>query len=79
MLPLFSEILRKKMNIEVNNLPIECDEGLTISQLLVLKQRVNVDGLAIAINNVVIPKSNWETTKLNENDKLIFIGATAGG
>lgn len=67
------------MNIEVNNSPIECDEGLTVAELLVLKQRANVDGLAIAINNVVIPKSTWSTTKLNENDKLIFIAATAGG
>jgi sulfur carrier protein len=74
-----SEILRKKMNIELNNSPIKCDEGLTVTELLVLKQRANVDGLAIAINNVVIPKSTWATTKLNENDKLIFIAATAGG
>jgi sulfur carrier protein len=67
------------MKIELNNISIECEEGLTIEQFLVLNQRANKDGLAIAINNVVIPKTEWATTKLNEHDKLIFIAATAGG
>jgi len=36
-------------------------------------------GVAIALNNKVIPRSEWVNCKINRNDKLILIKATQGG
>jgi len=36
-------------------------------------------GIAVAVNNAVIPKTEWQTKTLNENDKIIIIKATQGG
>ena len=36
-------------------------------------------GLAVAVNQQVIPKSKWKELKLKENDQIILIEAIAGG
>ncbi len=36
-------------------------------------------GVAIAVNNAVIPRQNWEEVYLKENDKVLLIRATQGG
>jgi len=36
-------------------------------------------GIAIAINNEVIPKNSWENHLLREQDNVTIITATAGG
>ena len=36
-------------------------------------------GITVAVNNAVIPKTEWQTKTLNENDKIIIIKATQGG
>lgn len=36
-------------------------------------------GIAIAINNSVVPKSTWNEHKLELNDKITVITATQGG
>ncbi len=36
-------------------------------------------GIAIAINFSVVPKDEWDTFKLNENDNIMIIRATQGG
>lgn len=36
-------------------------------------------GVAIALNNKVIPRAEWVSCQINLNDKLILIKATQGG
>ncbi len=36
-------------------------------------------GIAVAVNNAVIPKAEWQNKILNENDKITIIRATQGG
>lgn len=36
-------------------------------------------GVAAAVNNEVIPKSEWENHRLSETDKILIITATQGG
>lgn len=36
-------------------------------------------GVAIAINNKVIPRASWSTHKIKLNDKVLLIKATQGG
>lgn len=36
-------------------------------------------GIAVAVQNSVIPRSEWETYLLQENDRILVITATKGG
>jgi len=51
------------------------------SHLLSLIEEFNLpnEGIAIAINDEVIPKAMWGNIELNENDKILVITATQGG
>jgi len=39
----------------------------------------NIKGIAIAVNDKVIPKSKWEEFYLQKEDRILAIGATQGG
>ena len=36
-------------------------------------------GIAVAVNNIVVPRTEWQNRILNENDKITIIRATQGG
>jgi sulfur carrier protein len=36
-------------------------------------------GVAIAVNNSVVPRTEWSNTRLNEKDDVMIIKATQGG
>lgn len=36
-------------------------------------------GIALAINNGLVPRTDWEGKSLTEGDKIIIIKATCGG
>jgi len=66
------------MNIQLNNKSIELKDSITIAEFVV-SQNISSKGIAIALNNAVISKSNWQTTQLKENDNIMIITATQGG
>lgn len=66
------------MDIRLNNKSIQIDEFTSVQQLIE-KQKISSKGIAVAINNSVVAKSNWKETKLKENDNIIIITATQGG
>ena len=63
--------------INNKNCVLNTDANLTMAleQNGILTQK----GIAVAVNNAVIPKAEWQTTILTENDKIIIIKATQGG
>ena len=67
------------MNIFVNNKQQELPAQARIQDALDTLNIPSVKGIAIAINNNVIPKAEWETYTLSENDKVTLIKATQGG
>lgn len=36
-------------------------------------------GVAVAVNNQIVKKDEWQSTVLKENDKIIIIKAVCGG
>ena len=71
--------MNQEISIEVNDNEVKASAGLNINQLcdhLSIHQR---QGIALAINNEVIPKSNWENHTVKEGDKIIIITASQGG
>lgn len=67
------------MEIFVNNQPIETEEQTSLLSLIFSQVGENSKGLAVAINEEVIPKNEWEKTILNQNDQVLIIKATQGG
>jgi sulfur carrier protein len=67
------------MNIFVNNEIKVLSVPLRLSELLSDINLSSARGIAIAINNEVIPKAIWENHLLKENDKVTIIRATQGG
>jgi sulfur carrier protein len=67
------------MNVFVNNEIREVKNQLSISEFLTENQLTASKGVAIAINNEVIPKARWALTHLKENDRISVIRATQGG
>lgn len=67
------------MNISFNQTTLSVAEGISVAELLRQKNLDKQGGIAVALNNCVLPKEKWEGTVLQENDTLLFIGASYGG
>ena len=66
------------MTVIVNNQPKEFQKDPDV-QVLLSSLAIASNGIAVAINNTVIPKSEWTVTKLKDNDNVTIIQATQGG
>lgn len=55
------------------------EEILTLSDLLKAKGILEKRGIAVAVNNHVIPRTAWASTWLKDNDQIIIITAAQGG
>lgn len=66
------------MNILFNNQSLEFSESFSITELL-RTQGIEPKGIAVAVNNRVVPRSKWEETAVNDGDKVTMIRATCGG
>jgi sulfur carrier protein len=67
------------MNISINGKIKQFDgKNMTISALVVT---LNLTGkrLAIEKNGEIVPRSQFDTTMLNDGDKLEIVGAVGGG
>ena len=51
----------------------------TLTQFLEHKKIASNQGMAIALNNEVVPRSKWDETKLKMNDSILAIIPTQGG
>lgn len=66
------------MHIIINDQPMEFDAPLTVNQLFSTLGRPMV-GTALAINQVIIPKSQWDSYLINDQDNILLFQAIAGG
>jgi sulfur carrier protein len=67
------------MNIYVNDVVQELPVNANITDALNAVNVAAQKGIAIAVNNQVIPKTEWETYALKTDDKVMLIRATQGG
>ncbi|RLR67608.1 sulfur carrier protein ThiS [Pseudomonas aeruginosa] len=66
------------MKILVNDESLSLDMPVTISQLLIQLSQPPI-GVAIAINEMIIPRENWEKHLINDGDTILLFQAIAGG
>ncbi|MDO6674811.1 sulfur carrier protein ThiS [Tenacibaculum sp. 1B UA] len=66
------------MTIRVNESLREFSSTLTLQELI-NELQVQVNGIAVAVNENVIKKENWNSYKLKGNDNVLIIKSTQGG
>jgi sulfur carrier protein len=66
------------MTVKLNDKPCEVPEGTTLD-IFVKSLGTPLQGVAIAIDHEVIPRSEWQNTMLTDDMALMLIQATSGG
>lgn len=66
------------MNIEVNGKPMEVAEGTTLQNIVETLQ-LPERGVAAAVNNKMIPRTEWNSTEIENGAKIVIIKAACGG
>lgn len=66
------------MNVKFNGNEL-VNAPANLFKLLEQKELANKNGIAVAINNSIVPRTNWKVKELKENDSVVVITATAGG
>lgn len=68
-----------QVTLRVNDKPHTVAHTTTLSQLLAELGVSAAKGVAVAINDAVVPRSSWLTHRLAEGDQVLVIQATQGG
>jgi len=58
---------------------MSCPQNYSLFQLLQQLKKEEEGGLALALNQEVIPKALWANTFLKNQDQVLLITATQGG
>lgn len=66
------------MKVWVNNKEVEVAPFSTLDQLAVSLE-IPERGIAVAVNNQMIPRAGWNKHILQENDRIVIIKAACGG
>ena len=67
------------MEVFINNQPVSAEPGNTLYILLSRYNLSEKKGIAVAVNNDVIHKGDWNSYVLAEKDLVTIIRATQGG
>lgn len=66
------------ISIKVNNTTHQFNKDCSLESIP--KQlEISTNGIALAVNQNIITKSDWNTTTLSDGDEILIIKATQGG
>ena len=65
--------------IYINDKTYPLEKSQSLSDLFISLKIDVSKGVAVAINNKVMPRIDWDNSIVNINDKIIMIKATQGG
>lgn len=66
------------MQIFINDQAVLCPENSSISEIL-SQQDIQAVNIAVAINNTVISKVQWDKTIVPDGSRILIIKAVQGG
>ena len=66
------------MEVFINHKPIGVDTPMSLAELLA-REGIPAEGVAMAVNNRVVPRSEWAATPVEEGMKITVIRAVCGG
>lgn len=67
------------MEITVNQQNHQLKEACSVEQMLSIVLAQEAKGIAVAVNQTIISKSQWRAHLLQEGDQVMLIKATQGG
>jgi sulfur carrier protein len=67
-----------QMFIVLNDQPYEVESNITAEMLLNQLER-HQPGTALAINQVIVPRADWQNHQLHAGDNILLFQAIAGG
>lgn len=67
------------VTVNVNDTPYSVPLTATLTQLLQELELSASNGIAVAINGVVVHRGHWLTQGLSDGDQVLVIHATQGG
>ena len=68
----------KRMRIYVNNKEHEVSERACVNDLAASLQ-LPPQGVAVAVDNRMVPRAEWERTELKADARVVIIKAACGG
>jgi sulfur carrier protein len=66
------------MKVMLNDHPLELGESLTVAALLDQLEH-HQPGTALAINQTIIPRTDWHHHRVQDGDDILLFQAIAGG
>ena len=63
----------------VNNIAQEATDSQFLIDLLAARGIVQPHGIAVAVNDAVVPRAEWLTRAVQPQDRITIIRATQGG
>lgn len=67
------------MEVLINNRIVIVEEGICLSELLSDNGFESLKGMAVAVNNKVVPKKEIDSFRLKNSDKVLVIKPVCGG
>jgi sulfur carrier protein len=67
------------MKLVVNGNDVDNKDGLTITELLIEQSVKMPDMVSVEVNGAIVPRLEFDDTKLQENDKIEFLYFMGGG
>ncbi len=67
------------LELLVNSKPYRLPEPVSLADLMLANQLDQSSGIAVAVNDWVVPRTDWQATLLQNQDKITIITATQGG
>jgi sulfur carrier protein len=66
------------MTVTVNGTPTEWSPGLTVADV-VATLTAEIAGIAVAVNDIVVPRGAWSGTPVAPGDRVEVLTAVQGG
>ena len=66
------------MQIQFNDEPLQCAEGQSVNALLAQLNQLK-PGTALALNQQILPREQWEQQIVQEGDQILLFQVIAGG
>ena len=63
----------------INNAALEAADNQPLIDLLAARGITEPRGLAVAVNDAVVPRADWPTHAVQPHDRITIIRATQGG
>ncbi|MBB6108051.1 sulfur carrier protein ThiS [Mucilaginibacter lappiensis] len=67
------------MEITVNQQVYQVTDTCNVQQMLTIVFEALPKGIAVAINQTIIPRASWADHQISPQDQIVIIKATQGG